>query len=118
MRKYATALVAVCSLLLAQPAGANHSLGHLKPYQVRAKHAIMQVFGPQYGPGAVRVAWCESHLTRTATNGQYLGIFQMGDWERSKYGHGSGAWAQAKAAYRYFISSGRDWSPWSCRWAA
>ena len=25
---------------------------------------------------------------------------------------------QSLAAHRYFVRSGRDWSPWACRWAA
>jgi len=67
---------------------------------------------------AVAVAWCESHLSTTAQNGQYLGLFQMGSYERRLFGHGPTAHAQAVAAHRYFVRSGRDWSPWSCRWAA
>ena len=67
---------------------------------------------------AVAVAWCESRLNTTARNGQYLGLFQMGSRERELFGHGPSARAQAVAAHRYFIRSGRDWSPWSCRWAA
>jgi hypothetical protein len=67
---------------------------------------------------AVAVAWCESHLTTTARNGQYLGLFQMGSYERRLFGHGDTAHAQAVAAHRYYVRSGRDWSPWSCRWAA
>lgn len=78
----------------------------------------MDVFGPRYGPEAVRVAWCESRLYVWAANGQYRGIFQMGHHERRLFGHGPGAYAQARAARRYFVASGRDWSPWSCRWAA
>ena len=31
------------------------------------------------------------------------------------FGHGPTALAQAQAAYRYFVRSGRDWSPWSCK---
>ncbi len=80
--------------------------------------AICSVFGDRYCAQALRVAWCESHLTTTARNGQYLGLFQMGSWERRTFGHGSSALAQARAAYRYFVQSGKDWSPWSCRWAA
>ena len=30
-------------------------------------------------------------------------------------GHGHTADMQARAAFRYFVYSGRDWSPWSCR---
>jgi hypothetical protein len=67
---------------------------------------------------AIAVAWCESHLQTEARNGQYLGLFQMGSYERRLFGHGSTAHEQAVAAHRYFVSSGRDWSPWSCRWAA
>jgi hypothetical protein len=67
---------------------------------------------------AVAVARCESRLRTTAQNGQYLGLFQMGTSERQLFGHGSSAHDQALAALRYFVRSGRDWSPWSCRWAA
>jgi len=87
-------------------------LASLKP-----KAAICSVFG-DYCQEAVAVAWCESHLSTTAQNGQYLGLFQMGSYERQLFGHGDSAHAQAVAAHRYFVRSGRDWSPWSCRWAA
>jgi hypothetical protein len=79
--------------------------------------AICEVFD-SYCRDAVAVAWCESRLTTTAENGQYLGLFQMGSYERSLFGHGATAHEQAVAAHRYFVRSGRDWSPWSCRWAA
>jgi len=79
--------------------------------------AIRAVFG-RYADQAVDVAWCESRLTTTARNGQYLGLFQMGSSERRLFGHGDTAHEQALAAHRYFVRSGRDWSPWSCRWAA
>lgn len=79
--------------------------------------AICAVFG-SYCEEAVAVARCESRLSTTAQNGQYLGLFQMGSYERRLFGHGSSAREQAVAAHRYFVRSGRDWSPWSCRWAA
>lgn len=79
--------------------------------------AICDVFGT-YCSQAVNVAWCESRLSTTAQNGQYLGLFQMGYSERRIFGHGATAHAQALAARKYFVRSGRDWSPWSCRWAA
>jgi len=79
--------------------------------------AICGVFG-SYCREAVAVAWCESRLRTTARNGQYLGLFQMGASERELFGHGSSADEQAAAAHRYFVHSGRDWSPWGCRWAA
>ena len=76
---------------------------------------ICEVFGDRYCGPALRVAWCESRFDTRATNGQYRGLFQMGRWERRTFGHGSTARAQARAAHRYFVKSGRDWSPWECK---
>ena len=82
--------------------------------RVSPKAAICEVFG-SYCDEAVAVAWCESRLTTTARNGQYLGLFQMGSYARALFGHGPTAREQAEAAHRYFVRSGRDWSPWSCK---
>jgi Lysozyme like domain len=87
-------------------------LASLKP-----RAAICAVFAHDCQE-AVAIAWCESHLSPSARNGQYLGLFQMGSYERQLFGHGDTAHAQAVAAHRYFVRSGRDWSPWSCSWAA
>lgn len=76
--------------------------------------AICLVFGG-YCQQALAVARCESGLSVYATNGQYLGLFQMGDYARSTYGHSSSAYGQARAAYAYFRDSGSDWSPWECK---
>lgn len=76
--------------------------------------AICDVFGA-FCDQALEVAHCESRFSTAARNGQYLGLFQMGSSERARYGHGSTPLAQAKAAHRYFVASGRDWSPWSCK---
>jgi hypothetical protein len=81
------------------------------------RKAICSVFG-SHCEEAVAVAWCESRLSTNAENGQYRGLFQMGSYERSLFGHGSTAHDQSLAAHRYFVRSGRDWSPWACRWAA
>jgi hypothetical protein len=63
---------------------------------------------------ALAVAWCESRYRTTATNGQYLGLWQMGRAERRRYGHGTTARAQARAAHLYYhLAAG--WRPWSCR---
>ena len=78
------------------------------------ENAICHVFG-SYCQQALQVARCESGYETSAQNGQYLGLFQMGSSERRLFGHGGTALAQAKAAYRYFVRSGRDWSPWSCK---
>jgi hypothetical protein len=104
-------LLAAFVLLLAAPAA---GAGRIEEDQQRAKGVICKVFGP-YCKQALAVSWCESKWYRWAANGQYLGLFQMGSSERRIYGHGNGSWAQAKAAWRYFVASGRDWSPWSCK---
>ena len=78
------------------------------------RKAICSVFGSYCGE-AVAIARCESRLNTTAQNGQYRGLFQMGSSERQLFGHGESALEQARAAYRYFVRSGRDWSPWSCK---
>ena len=79
-------------------------------------NAILHVFG-RYGAQAVAVSRCETGGTFSvyAQNGQYLGVFQMGFYARSRYGHSWTAIGQARAAYRYFVDSGRDWSPWECK---
>jgi hypothetical protein len=76
--------------------------------------AICHVFG-SHCQEALRVARCESGYKVSAQNGQYLGLFQMGFSERRLFGHGPSALEQARAAYRYFVRAGRDWSPWSCK---
>jgi hypothetical protein len=105
-------LLAVLVLSLAVPAATSAS--RIEQQQATARGVICKVFGQSCNE-ALRVSWCESKWYVWAQNGQYLGLFQMGSSERRRYGHGSGAWAQSRAAYRYFVDSGRDWSPWSCK---
>jgi hypothetical protein len=76
--------------------------------------AICSAFG-RYCSQALAVARCESGLSVNATNGQYLGLFQMGDYARGRYGHGGDALTQARAAYAYFHDSGDSWGPWECK---
>ncbi len=78
------------------------------------QHVICRIFGSYCGE-ALRVSQCESGFDVNARNGQYLGLFQMGTTERRIFGHGASAEEQAKAAHRYFVAAGRDWSPWSCK---
>ena len=73
--------------------------------------AICAVFGA-HCQKALSVARCESGYSIWARNGQYLGLFQMGDYARSRYGHSWSAWGQARAAYAYFRDAG--WGPWEC----
>ena len=80
----------------------------------RPENVICRVFG-DYCRQAVAVSRCESGFRTDAQNGQYLGLFQMGSAERSLFGHGASAVEQATAAHRYFVASGRNWSPWSCK---
>jgi hypothetical protein len=91
---------------------------HLRVEQLveRPKVAIALMFGG-YAGEAMQVADCETGGTFStgATNGQYLGLFQMGSSERATYGDGDSPLAQARAAYVYFVVSGRDWSPWTCK---
>ena len=82
--------------------------------QARAPRAICTVF-KSYCSQALRVSYCESGWSIWARNGQYLGLFQMGAYARARYGHAWDAWTQSRAAYRYFIESGRTWSPWTCK---
>lgn len=58
-------------------------------------------------------------MSTDASNGQYLGLFQMGSGERARWGHGSTVFAQVKAAARYHhydrTQMGRGgWGPWAC----
>jgi hypothetical protein len=68
--------------------------------------------------GMLRVAECESRLSRTAMNGQYLGLFQLGSFARARYldGTWSDAWANATAAARYARDAG-GFGPWTCGYA-
>jgi hypothetical protein len=78
------------------------------------KHIIRKIF-KRHGSDAIRVAMCESGINPTARNGQYLGTFQMGRYERATYGHGHSTWEQSRAAYRYFKAVGYSWRPWQCK---
>jgi hypothetical protein len=91
-----------------------HKRGAARATARSPRHAICKVFG-EYCEQAVAVAWCESRLEPDAQNGQYLGLFQMGYQERRLFGHGHTARQQAVAAHTYFVHSGSDWSPWSCK---
>ncbi len=92
-------------------AARQRTLARLRNSPVKA---ICHVFRNYCGQ-ALSVARCESGYRTNAENGQYLGMFQMGVTERRLFGHGQSALDQARAAYRYFVRSGRNWSPWSCK---
>lgn len=78
------------------------------------KRALVQHFGRSWKEAAI-VSWGEGSWHWFASNGQYLGTFQMGSRERATYGHGPSLVHQVAAAARYWRASGRDWSPWECK---
>lgn len=79
--------------------------------EMPVEDVIKHVFGPE-GDKAVAVAFCESTLRTHAKQGQYLGLFQMGENERARYGHGEDVLSQVEAAYALFLH--RGWQPWTC----
>jgi len=101
------AVVVLASSILAARSAASGARGG-------AGRVICAVFGP-YCSQALRVAACESGMHTTASNGQYLGLFQMGSYARSRYGYGDDVWTQASSAFRYFADSGFSWGPWTCK---
>lgn len=112
---------------------ADDAEAHYKPGTHNAVHAIQLVWCGksnrecQDGNEAISVAKCEAAQYWTwgiphkavGPNDEYgnprLSMFQMGTRERNRYGHGPDPWSQARAAFRYYVESGRDWSPWSCK---
>ncbi len=64
---------------------------------------------------AVDVAACESGLDPTATNGQYLGLFQMGSYHYWRFGGGSWDDPVVNAAAAESLYDEQGWQPWSCR---
>ena len=107
----ATLLVVVLVAALAAPATAGTR--HIK-------HIIRHVWGADWREAqALSVAACESGFRTHARNGQYLGLFQMGLSERHTFNpnhpYTRSARRQARGAHRYYVASGRDWSPWTCR---
>jgi hypothetical protein len=86
-------------------------VGYLNHHPIAAIRSVFGIYGWQ----AVAVARCESRFNVFAGNGQYLGLFQMGEYARARYGHSWTALGQSFSARAYFYASGRDWSPWQCR---
>lgn len=105
-----TVAIVVFLIVLGWAMASAKAQGQTKPVPL----TICDVFG-RYCDQALKVSWCESRWHTSARNGQYLGLFQMGSSERRRYGHGPDAFSQARAAWRYFTASGRDWSPWTCQ---
>jgi hypothetical protein len=130
IRKPARTLTGVCVFLffvIAAGRAADHEArAHYSPGQHNTRHAINLAWCGRSNTycrsssEAWTVAGCETGGTYDvwADNGQYENIFQMGLSERRKYGwhtKGSDPWTAARAAHRYYVASGRDWSPWTCQ---
>lgn len=122
-----------------QSCGRARTLAHV--WQDRAEHhrlrvrylnrhirsAILWVFGPETGSGAIVVARCETgdlldnpDAAMHVRAGQYVGIFQMSDqWEIQTWGRWHGrvrydtVLDQVWAAYRMWHA--RTWQAWACR---
>lgn len=90
---------------------AQHRLELLRVKPWTVPQIICVVFGPDCSK-AISVARCESGFSTTARNGQYLGIFQMGNYARALCGHSADALGQALSAHCLFRKSG--WAPWEC----
>ena len=103
--------------VLAAPARAHwtpNDLVHLRRHAVNLAWCGGTEKWCPSGSAAWAVAGCEAGPSRSpwARNGQYLGMFQMGDWARARYGHAWNSWGQARAAHRYWLHAG--WAPWTC----
>lgn len=115
------ALVATFSVLVFN----KTSEAHYNPGLHNIRHAINKHWCGntnkycESGRQAWEVAGCETGQTYNiwARNGQYQGLFQMGNFARERYGHGWNPWIQAKAAHRYYVDA-NGWEPWACGWAA
>lgn len=109
----------IVALLTALLVAAQSAAAHIRRsnYEV-ARRAVYAVWGP-WASQAMAVVKCETGGTYDVWAGygkhQYWGLFQMGARERATYGHGWNAWAQARAAFRYFTAVHHSWGPWECK---
>lgn len=126
-------MIILIALLIVLMLMASDAKAHYVPGRHNAIHAIQLAWCGKanrecwQGNQAIEVAKCEaaqywSLNIPAQARGPYdefgnrrLSMFQMGTRERRLYGHGPDPWSQAFAAYRYYVSSGRDWSPWECK---
>lgn len=74
--------------------------------------AIIVAWPKRYRSEAYQVAGCETGGTYDthAQSGDYLGLWQQGTWQRTKFGFGWTALAQARSAWRAFKNNGFCWT--------
>lgn len=77
-----------------------------------ARRAIYATWGKDAHNGMIITA-CETGRTWNlwASNGQYKGLFQMGNYERATCGHAWNIWTQARAAWCWLHKT--SYSSWS-----
>ncbi len=111
--------VTVAAVILYAAATAD---AHYRPGQHNVRHALNLAWCGKANRycGASSEAWqvagCESGWTFSpwASNGRYLGIFQVSDhWRRTVPGFRFNVWAQARHAHRVYRLTG-GWSHWAC----
>jgi hypothetical protein len=87
---------------------------HQPPAPAATNEQIVRAVFHEEPDRAVEIFTCESGLRTTAKRGQHLGIAQMGQAERDRFGHGDDAQTQVEAAKDYYETSG--WRPWRACW--
>lgn len=114
MRRLVVLLLAVLALSVAAPA----------PAKPTVRETILQVFGPRYGPLALRVARCESRLRpRVVSPTRDVGVFQINYAAHRRPGESFASFrarysdVRTNVRYAYRLSRrGTDFSAW--RWSA
>lgn len=111
MRRLAAVLLCLAILAPSAQAGTKYTLDQRIRRNIR-----FQWVAEWRQEQALKVFTCESGLNPWATNGQYLGVAQMGEYERRSTGWKWRVKNQIRAAKRYFNRTGRAWGPWTCRY--
>lgn len=80
---------------------------------------IIATFGSE-GNRAIQVAKCESGLNPAARSGQYMGLFQLGNYHRARAARLGFTWDQMlqagpNIAVAYDLWQEQGWGPWSCK---
>lgn len=96
----------------ARPTGAD--LARLRIEWPAFRRALVTTFRSSWIDAAV-VSFGESRWNPAAVNGQHLGYFQLGTYERGRTGWTADAAGQVRAASAWNAMTGGRWAAWSCR---